>query len=282
MRYSSRHQSAYSFIGSDYPAVKMLLILNFTIYLLQWLLSLTGGEEFVYNYLALSRRIWDGQIWQIVSYMFLHDTASIWHILFNMLGLWMFGRELEMVWGSNHFLKYYFICGVGAGLTFLLFSKGVVIGASGAVFGLLLAYGLTFPDQIILMSLIFPIKAKYMVVIYGVLTFMNIAKPSGDGVAHFAHLGGMLFGFIYLKKEWFKFKAHRTMQEIVPKRPESEDYRTLQPPPQGRNEEMRAKVDSILDKINEVGYDRLSKEEKDILLEASQHLSSADRTNIKH
>ncbi len=281
MRYYSRHQSSYNFIGGDYPAVKMLMIINFTVYLLQWLLSLTGGEGFVYNYLALSSRIWDGQIWQLGTYMFLH--GDVWHILFNMLGLWMFGRELEMAWGSNQFLKYYFICGVGAGLTFLFFSKGVVIGASGAVFGLLLAYGMTFPDQIILMSLIFPIKAKYMVVIYGVLTFMNIAKPSGDGVAHFAHLGGMLFGFIYLKKEWFVFKAHRTMNEFTPSpRPKPTDLSPLPPAPKGQNEEMRAKVDAILDKINEVGYDRLSKEEKDILLEASQHLSSGDRTNIKH
>ncbi len=280
MRYYSRHTSSYRFAGGDYPAVKMLLILNFTIYLLQWLLSLTGGEGFVFSYVALSPRIWDGQIWQLVTYMFLHGDP--WHILFNMLGLWMFGKELEMVWGSNQFLKYYFICGVGAGLTFLLFSKGVVIGASGAVFGLLLAFGLTFPDQIILMSLLFPIKAKYMVLIYGVLTFMNIAKPSGDGVAHFAHLGGMVFGFIYLKRDWFVFKAHRSIGEWTPKKQEPPAFKPLPPPKRERNEEMRARVDAILDKINEVGYDRLTQEEKDILLDASQHLSTGDRPNVKN
>ena len=278
MRYYTRHQSYSQFLGGDYPAVKMLLILNFAVYLLQWLLSITGGESLVYNYLALSPRIWDGQVWQLVTYMFLH--GSMWHILFNMLALWMFGKELEMVWGSNHFLKYYFICGIGAGLTFLLFSKGVVIGASGAVFGLLLAYGMTFPDQIILMSLIFPIKAKYMVIIYGVITFMNIARPSGDGVAHFAHLGGMVFGFVYLKKEWFVFKANRSMKEFAPRRPEKTDYKPL-PPREDRNEGLRSKVDIILDKINEVGYDRLTKEEKEILLKASQRLSDSDKTNIK-
>ncbi|KAB2880326.1 rhomboid family intramembrane serine protease [bacterium] len=279
MRYYTRNQSSYQFIGGDYPAVKMLLILNFIAYLLQWLLSITGGENFVYNYLALSPRIWEGQIWQLVTYMFLH--ADVWHMLFNMLALWLFGKELEMTWGSNEFLKYYFICGIGAGLTFLLFSKGVVIGASGAVFGLLLAFGMTFPDQIILMSLIFPIKAKYMVIIYGVITFMNIANPSGDGVAHFAHLGGMVFGLIYLKKEWFVFKANRTKMEIKPRRSESKELRPL-PPREDRSEAMRSKVDSILDKINEVGYDHLTKEEKEILLEASQHLSNSDRPNIKH
>ena len=158
----------------------------------------------------------------------------------------------------------------------------MVIGASGAVFGLLLAFGLTFPNQIILRSLLFPIKAKYMVLIYGVLTFMNIAKPSGDGIAHFAHLGGMIFGFIYLKKDWFVFKAHRTMNDFVPRREKKEEFRPLQPLKKERNEEMRAKVDAILDKINEVGYERLSQDEKDILLEASQYLSTEDKSKVKH
>jgi hypothetical protein len=111
---------------------------------------------------------------------------------------------------------------------------------------------------------------------------MNIAKPSGDGIAHFAHLGGMIFGFIYLKKDRFVFKAHNTMNDFVPWQEKKEESRPLQPLKKERNEEMRAKVDAILDKINEVGYERLSQEEKDILLEASQHLSTEDKSKVKH
>lgn len=279
MRYYSRHSSPFSFIGGDYPAVKMLLLINFAVYLLQWLFSMTSADNLILDYFALSSGIWHGQIWQLVTYMFLH--ADLWHILFNMLALWLFGKELETIWGSTKFLKYYFICGIGAGLTFLFFSKGSVIGASGAVFGLLLAFGMTFPDQIILMSLIFPIKAKYMVVIYGIITFMNIARPSGDGIAHLAHLGGMVFGFIYLKKDWFVFKANRKMSELSARRSDSRDPSAV-PPEQERHDELRAKVDMILDKINEVGFERLSQEEKDTLLNASQRLSTQDKTNIKH
>jgi len=279
MRYSSRYSSG-SFWGGDYPMVKKLLMANFLAYAIQWILMLMGMNFFVESHLALNPRVWNGEVWQLFTYMFLHSVDDPFHILFNMFGLWMFGKELEIVWGSRQFLKYYLICGLGAGLTFLLFSKGSVIGASGAVFGILLAFGMTFPNQIVLMSLIFPIKAKYMVIIYGVITFMNIARPGADNIAHFAHLGGMVVGFLYLKRHWILEKLNHAMAS-PPKVPKNKSSMYLRPK-SGRTdrsdkEEMRRKVDAILDKINEVGYDHLTAEEKQLLVEASHHLSESDK-----
>jgi membrane associated rhomboid family serine protease len=278
MRYYSRYEVTRNILGGDYPMVKLLLIANFSVFIVQWIAANTFGGSMITDHLALSSRIWRGEVWQLVTYMFLH--ADIWHVLFNMFALWMFGKELEMTWGSGAFLKYYFICGIGAGLTFLLFSKGVVIGASGAVFGILLAFGMTFPNQIILMSLLFPIKAKYMVIIFGVITFMNIAKTTPDGIAHFAHLGGMVFGLLYLKRDWFMDKMHTVLSE----RPEKQKEKiiTRSSPDGERHELLRDSVDAILDKINEVGYDHLTEEEKSILLEASHHLTEKDKPGFKH
>jgi len=152
---------------------------------------------------------WDvthyGYIWQLVSYIFLHDTRNILHILFNMLGLWMFGSELEQIWGSRQFTKFFFVCGIGAGLVMVLLflltggdARVTTIGASGALYGILLAYGILFPDRIIYL-LIFPIPAKYFVMILGGIAFFSTIAGSGGGIAHVAHLGGMLCGYIYLK-----------------------------------------------------------------------------------
>jgi membrane associated rhomboid family serine protease len=152
---------------------------------------------------------WDvthyGYIWQLVSYIFLHDTRNILHILLNMLGLWMFGSELEQVWGSRQFTKFFFVCGIGAGLVMVLLflltggdARVTTIGASGALYGILLAYGILFPDRIIYFF-IFPIPAKYFVMILGGIAFFSSIVGSGGGIAHVAHLGGMLCGYIYLR-----------------------------------------------------------------------------------
>lgn len=139
--------------------------------------------------------------WQLLTYGFLHDTRSLMHILFNMLMLWMFGRDLERLMGPRRFLTYYLTCVVGAGLIQLL--VGVIqgwgvptVGASGGVFGLLLAYGMTFPDRRIM--LIFPpipMKAKYFVILLGLFELSIGLSGVDNGIANFAHLGGMLFGF---------------------------------------------------------------------------------------
>lgn len=251
------------FLNNDYPVITVLIIINVVVFLLQFILVLFGEREFIFH-LALSKQFWSGKFWQLMTYMFLHGDT--WHLLFNMLALWMFGRELERLWGSREFLKYYLFCGIGAGLVFLIFSKGVVIGASGGVFGVLLAFGLTFPDQIVWFAFIFPMKAKFMVMIFGALTFLSIASPSNDGIAHFAHLGGLVAGFLYLKRAWIRKIFHR--------RPKRFPHLTLHsnPDQNTEDEELRREVDRILDKINAVGYDQLTDEEKAILFSASRRL----------
>ncbi len=151
-------------------------------------------------------------IWQFVSYMFLH--GGIGHIFFNMFALWLFGIELERTWGTKEFLKYYFLTGTIAGVTTFMWhvlsnldvnqaSGGFfipTIGASGAIFGILAAYALFFPDREIYLNFLFPIKAKYLVVIYGLLELFSL--PRQDGISHISHLGGMVAGYFYLRNKW--------------------------------------------------------------------------------
>jgi membrane associated rhomboid family serine protease len=146
-------------------------------------------------------------VWQLVTYMFLH--GGVLHILFNMIALWMFGTELEQMWGTRNFLKFYFVTGVGAAILTVLVSllpfefagalrNSIVIGASGAIYGLLLAYGLYFPNRPIYMYLIFPIPAKYFVMIVGAIAFY--ASLGDSGVANVTHLGGLAVAYAYLKR----------------------------------------------------------------------------------
>ncbi len=257
----------YSTIFSNgYPVVVWLMIVNGIVFLLQAFFSLIEFDGFLIH-LALSKKIWRGEIWQLVTYMFLH--ADTWHLLFNMLALWMFGKELERTWGSREFLKYYLICGIGAGLTFLFFSEGYVIGASGGVFGVLLAFGMTFPNHIVLFAFIFPMKAKYMVMIFGVITFLSIASPGNDQIAHFAHLGGLMTGLIYLKRNIIHIRFQRSPKTAVPP-PHLKLHPTQKP--QNADEELKRQVDRILDKINEIGFDNLTAEEKSILFSASHRM----------
>ena len=147
-------------------------------------------------------------VWQLVTYMFLH--GGIFHILFNMLALWMFGVELERMWGSRFFTKYYFVAGVGAAATTLTLSVlpvpfanqlyySLTIGASGAVYGVLLAYAMYFPNRPIYLYFFFPIPAKYFVMIIGAISLLSSMNESGGGIAHTTHLGGLVAGYLYLK-----------------------------------------------------------------------------------
>lgn len=143
--------------------------------------------------------------WQLLTYGFLHNTDNLTHILFNMFALWMFGRDLERIMGAQRFLTYYLTCVIGAGLVQLLVAgfTGVptmTVGASGGVFGILLAFAMAFPNRIIM--LIFPpipMPAKYFVFFYGLLELYLGVSGSSPGVAHFAHLGGMFFGYLLLR-----------------------------------------------------------------------------------
>ena len=146
-------------------------------------------------------------LWQLFTYIFLHGGFS--HIFFNLLALWMFGGELESYWGSKKFLFYFFFCGIGAGIFTVLFSSYPVIGASGAIFGILLAYGWLFPNRPILIYFLFPIPAKYMVIIYGFIELFSSSSGTGGGIAHLTHLGGLAFGFFYMAYPMIRQKFRR-------------------------------------------------------------------------
>jgi len=187
--------------GGWTPAVKTLVIACVVGFFLQIFDQFAGAPSFTYKFGLVPAEVTQSYyLWQLVTYIFLH--GGFFHILFNMLGLYMFGGELEATWGTREFTKFFFICGIGAALTSVVASPHSpvpIIGASGAIFGLLLAYGVLFPNRIIYLYMIIPIKAKWFVVIFGTITFLSALSATGSGVAYVAHLGGMLFGFIYLK-----------------------------------------------------------------------------------
>ncbi len=207
MGLSSRPYAPRSFSsGFLPPGVKWLLIANISIFVLHFLAAHSGYSG-LFDWAALvpAQAVAGLRIWQLFTYMFLHSLGSFWHILVNMLTLYMFGAQLERDWGTDRFLKYYFVCGVGAGICVVignyLFGNPYVatIGASGAIYGLLLAFGMLYPNQPILFSFLFPIPAKYFVLILGGIAFLSTFASSGGGISHVAHLGGMLFGYLYLR-----------------------------------------------------------------------------------
>lgn len=209
------HSSAQLFIPRTTPCIKTLIIVN----LVCWFILIAVVQSFfmktdgIYRLLgfvpsSISR---DFFLWQFVTYMFIH-SKGVFHILFNMLILWMFGSELEQLWKKRFFLLYYFVCGVGSALVYFigvqlysLFSGYTVvmdvpvIGASGAVFGLILAYGLIFGDRIVLFMFIFPMKAKFLtLIIAGIELLAVLGSGFGSPVANLAHLGGLISGFLFL------------------------------------------------------------------------------------
>jgi membrane associated rhomboid family serine protease len=204
-RYPSRSVYASSFSFGPGPlstAIKALIIANVAVFFAQPFVPLLTSVGGLQPYLVVR-----GWIWQPATYMFLH--SGLFHILFNMLALWMFGTELERTWGTTYFLKFYFVTGIGAGLLTVAFSllpfdvarqiyAANVIGASGAIYGLLLAYGLYFPDRPVLL-LFFPVPAKICVLILGLIALYSSVAGAGGSVANATHLGGLLVGYIYLK-----------------------------------------------------------------------------------
>jgi membrane associated rhomboid family serine protease len=211
MRYDTRYRSTGSSFSSYLPTgVKWLLISNTALFVLYFFANQAGFGQIFRLFALVPRTVVESfTIWQLGTYMFLHDPNGFMHILLNMLSLWMFGATLEQTWGTKRFLTYYFVCGVGAGvcvvLAALLFGpmNVSVIGASGAILGLLMAFGILFPDVELLFFFLFPIKAKYYVMIIGAMVFMSSFVP-GSGVSNIAHLGGMVVGYLYLR---LKFRA---------------------------------------------------------------------------
>ena len=183
------------------PAIKALLLWNAIVFLATTNIFVGGWTPLgdILKPFMVLQPFGDGFMpWQLVTYMFLHADLS--HIFFNMIALWIFGQSLEQLWGTKRFVIYYFLTGMGAGLVHLIISGGLAIGASGAVFGILLGFGMMFPNRyIILLFPPIPIKAKYFVGIYGMIELYSGVTRADSGVAHFAHLGGLLVGFILIK-----------------------------------------------------------------------------------
>lgn len=189
------------FGGPLSPGVRMLLFANIGVFVFQLISNLVAQVRLERLFgLVPYDVVHNLFLWQGVTYLFLH--GGFFHILFNMLALYMFGTELEWLWGTPRFLRFYFITGIGAALCSVLVAPNStipIIGASGAIYGLLAAYGLLFPDRTLLLYFVIPIKAKYFVLILGAITFWSSLTSSGSGVAHVAHLGGLLFGWLYLR-----------------------------------------------------------------------------------
>lgn len=237
--------------SSRFPVgLKWLLIVNVGIFVVGAILSRVETVSAALSYLALvpSDVVRRFELWQPVTYMFLH--AGIGHILWNMLALWMFGIQMERLWGTARFLRFYFICGIAAGLTVVACAYifgGVnlpTVGSSGAIYGLLAAYGLTFPDQTILFSFLIPIKSKYFVMIIAGIIFLQsymatIGGQAGSGVAVLAHLGGLVAGFLLVRgstlragfrtplvaeyKEWKRRRAYKKFQVYLRKQDSKRD-----------------------------------------------------------
>jgi len=189
----------YQSFGFITPAVKNIILATTIVFLLQILVPQILN---VYLFgLVPALVINNFFIWQLVTYIFLHGSFG--HIFFNMFALWIFGPELERTWGTREFVKYYFITGIAAGISNLLWNWGSpipTIGASGAVYGILAAYALFFPERYVYLYFLFPIKMKYLALILGAFEFLSAYNQ--DGIAHVAHLGGMVVGFFYLRERY--------------------------------------------------------------------------------
>ncbi len=278
------------------PVMKYLLIINAATFLLVVFLGNFRFGDLYFGYILTAIFAlfpWGEGFypWQLFTYMFMHGGMG--HLFFNMFALWMFGMELENVWGSKRFLTYYLLCGVGAGLANLfvapLFTTPApTVGASGAIYGVLLAFGLMFPNRPIYLYFLLPIKAKYFVTIFLAFEMFYGVTGTSDGVAHFAHLGGAAVGFVLLNMNWDRFPLFtwwdNMRSTLWPKERYGGRYRKRQDEvTEARFYDIRdvggdrdkegisqERIDEILDKISKGGYQSLTEEEKRILFEASK------------
>ncbi len=256
MRYQFQsHQTQFSWKPKIFTEIiKILIGINVGLFALR---TLIVNYFDIVTILGLSSgSIWP-LIWQPVTYMFVH--GGFWHVAINMFVLWMFGSELEMVWGRKEFLRYYFVTGIGSGLIWLLFNIGnpysILIGASGAIYGVLVAYGLMFPNRIIYLYFLFPIKVKWFVIVIGVIAFFS-SMNNASNISHITHLSGMIIGYLYLNSQqrWKKlrFGFRKLFVEFKTARRDKTHI---------KKQTQETEIDRILDKINDVGYKNLSEDE---------------------
>jgi membrane associated rhomboid family serine protease len=288
------------------PVIKMLMLTNAAVFVLVGFFgsfSLDGLplEAILSQYLGLMPFGYGFYPWQLVTYQFMH--ANIWHLLYNMVfGLWMFGMEIEHVWGSKKFLTFYLTCGVAAGLSQLVLSPildpgslyivhratgeilgGIpTVGASGAVYGVLIAFAMLFPDRYIFLYFLFPIKAKYFVA--GLILLGVFAVGDRSAVAHLAHLGGALAGYLYILYDRRQIPLHGVLDRFrwwlnarSVERGEKSARANVFDIREGKEKQQeptpQQQIDAILDKISRGGYQSLTEEEKKILFDASKKLN---------
>jgi membrane associated rhomboid family serine protease len=247
-----------SSVPSLSPAVRNIILINVAVFIIQHFVPSTYLRIFG---LVPAYLLGRGFIWQLVTYMFLH--GGVLHIFFNMLFLWMMGSELERYWGSREFVKYYMVTGVGAGVINAFVqphSTVPIIGASGAIFGIIIAFGMAFPDRELLLYFFIRIKAKHFAVLIGFLELISLLALPNAGIARFAHLGGLVVGYLYLKwermsypfKRWYGRRRLR-VGEAAERRQEDREHR-------GEEE-----MNRILDKIGREGIGSLSDRDREFL-----------------
>lgn len=285
------------------PVIKWLLISNAAVFVLVGV----GGRmftfdmmplEIVFNYYFGLMPLGHGFYpWQLLTYQFMH--ANFTHLLYNMFGLWMFGMEVEHVWGSRRFLGFYLLCGVAAGISQLILAPlleptsvisvtgaGIpTVGASGAVYAVLVAFAMLFPDRYIYLYFLLPIKAKYF--IFGMVALGVMSIGGESAVANLAHLGGAAAGFVYViylsrhypfqgvveKLGWWMNSRRKRRDEEPYHEPVDAKVFDINERPKTEQELYQMKIDEILDKISRGGYQSLDEEEKKILFEASKKLN---------
>ena len=254
------------------PVVKYLVFITSGAYLLGLLLELAAGRNLSVILGLVPALFWSGALWQPTTYLFLH--GGVFHLLLNMLVLWMFGTALEAAWGGRRFLIFYFICGIGAGLLNAVVtpsSEIPIIGASGAIYGLLMAFGILFPEQLIYIWGIFPVRARYFVIGIGLIEFLTAMSTTRSGIAHVAHLGGMLFGLLYLKwgdwqksvSGWRAGKKRRRHLKVV-----WDQEQEMQ--------KLRKEIDNLLDKAGRDGIESLTIKERGKFRELSEKLQKLE------
>jgi len=283
MAYSTR---SYGFSFMLTPMVKRLMIANVAVFVVTLIL----GQRFVFEWFAFQPTRIFFRPWGPLTYMFLH--GDLMHLAVNMLILFFFGPPLEARWGEREFLRFYVICGLGGVALSYLFLPNMVIGASAAMYGVMLAFAMNWPDAPIYVWGIFPVKAKYLVGFFFVLSALSTFQSSGGGagagggVAHFAHLGGLITGFLYMRSDWrpggqlarIKKAALRSRRlAIVPRDESVEEHPGVDAPARRPREEavLCEKVDAVLDKISATGMSSLTPGELKLLDE----ISKRHRTN---
>lgn len=255
--------------GMITPFIKWMLIINAGVFILQFVfrgqleptLGLTPAPFFA---------DFPNKLYQVFTYMFLHSTHSFFHLLFNMFVLWMFGTEIESAWGPRTFGRFYLIAGLcGAILTLIIYPSQPqpVIGASGAIYGVMAAYWVMFPNRMLYLWMLVPVKVKW-----AIPAFLLIGFFMGGNVAHMAHVGGFVAGLVMVKADWRWARFSKKVKGLKSRRLEKKLEKNRE-----NASAMMHMVDEILDKINAQGIESLSKSERKFLEDASSHLSSKER-----